>query len=132
MALMRPSAGFTLIETLIALVLTAIAVLAAAPMFMHAANAQDAGADMGTVGTMAVDRLEQLRQVRWRDLDVGGSLTADVDGYFDDSAPDYLVRWQIVDNTSPTGSRTITVLATARTNRPGPRRRVEVTAVRGK
>lgn len=87
---------------------------------------------MGSVGAIAVDRMEQLRQELWRNVKVGGSLTANVDGYFDDSDPDFLVRWRITDNASPTHSKTITVLAVARGNQPGPRRRVELTSARGR
>jgi hypothetical protein len=128
----RPAAGFTLLETLVALFLTTVAVLAVAPMFMHAAHGHDAGGDLGTVGVLAVDRLEQLRQVRWRDVEPGGSLTVNLAGYFDDSTPGYLVRWVVTDNPSPSGTRTIVVQAAARGNQPGPRRRVEVTATRGR
>jgi type II secretory pathway pseudopilin PulG len=125
-------AGFSLLEALVALLLTAGALLAVAPMFMQAARANDAGADMGSVGTIAVDRMEQLRQELWRNVKSGGSLTSNVDGYFDDSNPDFLVRWRISTNASPTYTKTITVLAVARGDQPGPRRRVELTSARGR
>jgi len=103
-----------------------------APLFIQAASANDAGADMGSVGAIAVDRMEQLRQELWRNVKAGGSLTTNVDGYFDDSDPDFLVRWRITDNASPTNTKTITVLAVARGNQTGPRRRVELTSARGR
>ena len=126
------AAGFTLLETLVALFLTAVAVLAAAPMFIHASHANDAGAAMGTVGSLALDRQEQLAHEKWRDLDAGGSLTSDVAGYYDDSDPDYLTRWIISDNVTPSSSKTITVLTTARGSQLGPRRSVQLTTIRGR
>jgi type II secretory pathway component PulJ len=125
-------AGFSLLEALVALLLTAGALLAVAPLFMQAASANDAGADMGSVGAIAVDRMEQLRQELWRNVRTGGSLTTNVDGYFDDSSPDFLVRWQISGNASPSYTKTITVLAVARGDQTGPRRRVELTSARGR
>jgi competence protein ComGC len=126
------AAGFTLVETLIALFLASVTILAAAPLFMHAAQATAVSGDRGVVGVIAVDRMEQLRQEIWRDLIAGGSLTADVDGFFDGSDPDFLVRWQVIDNSTPTRTKTIRVIALARGNLPGPRRRVELTLIRGR
>jgi len=128
----RRAAGFTLLETLVALFLTALAVLAAAPMFIHAGHANDAGAGMGTVGSMAVDRLEQLRQIPWRDLDAGGSLATNVADFHDNSDAEFIVRWLITENASPTNTRTITILARSRMVTLGPRQSVEVTTVRAK
>ena len=46
----RNAAGFSLLEALVAIFLTSIALLAAAPMFVHASHATDVSADMGSVG----------------------------------------------------------------------------------
>jgi len=124
--------GYSLIETLVALFLTLVIALAVTPMFLQATQANDAGADMGQVGVMAVDQLEQLTRRPWRDLRPGGSLSADVDGYFDASDDAFLVRWEISDHPVATHSRAITVVATARGDQIGPRRRVELTVVRGR
>jgi len=126
------AAGFTLVETLIALFLAAVTILAAVPMFMHAAQATDASGDRSRVGVIAVDRMEQLRHDLWRDLAAGGSLTADVAGYVDASDPDYVTRWEIVDNATPSHTKTIRVVALARGDLPGPRRSVELTLIRGR
>ena len=126
------SSGFSLVETLVAMFLTTIAALAVAPMFIQAARANDAGADMGSVGAIALDRLEQLTQQPWRDLQPGGSLTADVDGYFSASDEEFQVRWLITDDPAASKSRAITVVALARDGQIGPRRRVELTVIRGR
>ena len=76
--------------------------------------------------------LQQLRQEVWRDLDAGGSLTEDVAGFVDDADPRFLTRWQITDNAEPTETKTIRVVAMARGDLPGPRRRVELTLIRGR
>ena len=127
-----PQAGFSLLETLVALFLTGLAVLAAAPMFIHASHAQDAAADMGEIGALAVDRMERLRTVAFRDLTAGGSLSTNLSGFNDNSNPDYYVRWIVQDVGSPATSKVVTVAALARVSRPGPRRQVELTVVRSK
>ena len=126
------AAGFSLLEALVAIFFTSAALLAAAPLFVHASHATDASADMGAVGAIAVDRMEQLRQELWRNLGTGGSLTSDVAGFFDDSDQDFLVRWQVSDNGSPSQTRSITVLVLPLTDQMGPRRGVEITAMRGR
>jgi prepilin-type N-terminal cleavage/methylation domain-containing protein len=123
--------GFTLLEVLVAMFLTTVALLAAAPLFIQASHANDVGGDMGTVGSLAVDRMERLRQERFRDLIPGGSLEQNIDGYFDDSNPDFFIRWQIIDNGSPTRTKTVHVRAVGRLEQIGPRRQVELTSVRG-
>lgn len=126
------NSGFSLLETLIAMFLTMVAALAVAPMFVQAARTNDAGADMGSVGAIAVDRLEQLRQEPWRDLLSGGSLTENVDGYFSAAGTDFLVRWRILDDPTTTQSKAITVIALAREAQIGPRRQVELTVARAR
>ena len=126
------SSGFSLLETVFALFLTSVTMLAVAPLFIQAARSNETGADMGSVGVIARDQVEQLVQLPWRDLDPGGSLTADVTGYFDNGDPEFRVRWVIVNEPSATHTRSITVLAEARVNQIGPRRRIELTAIRGR
>jgi type IV pilus assembly protein PilV len=129
------SRGFTLVEVLLALFLIAIGVLAAAPMFVYAMQGNAAGADFGTAGAIAVERMEVLRATRYTDLDAGGDLTSDVTAggvdYFDNSNPDYTVRWLIADNVTPADTKTITVRVTARRQVVGQRKGVTLTTLRG-
>jgi type II secretory pathway pseudopilin PulG len=126
--------GFTVVETLVALLLTAVGVLAVAPLFLYAMDENVVGSQYGTLGAAAVDRMELLRELPFFDpqLAAGGSLTGDSAGYFDASDPDLVVRWQIVNNASPDGTKTVTVRAVARTTAVGAKKLVTMTTVRGK
>ena len=124
------SRGFTLLEVLIAVFLIGIGVLAAAPMFVYAMQGNATGADFGSVGAVAVEQMELLRADSYSNLAAGGSLTANTTGYFDNADPDVLVRWQITDNASPVGTKTITVRAIANRQVVGLQKDVELTTVR--
>ena len=63
--------------------------------------------------------------LRTSDVSAGG-----VD-YFDNSDPDYTVRWTIVDNVSPADTKTITVRVTAVRQVVGDRKGVTLTTLRG-
>jgi prepilin-type N-terminal cleavage/methylation domain-containing protein len=128
----RSSAGFTLIEVLVALVLIGIGVLAAAPMFVYAMQGNAVAADFGSVGAIAVERMELLRSQDYSTLAPGGSLTSSVSGYSDTSNPDYVVRWQIADNAVPSGTRSVTVRAIAVRRVVGARKEITLTTLRGR
>lgn len=129
------ASGFTLVEVLLALFLIAIGVLAAAPMFVYAMQGNAMGADFGSTGAIAVERMEILRSTSYGNLPAGGDLASDVSAggvdYFDNSDPDYTVRWQIVDNVSPDDTKTITVRVTAVRQVVGNRKGVTLTTLRG-
>lgn len=126
------SAGLTLVEVLVALFLIAIGLLAVAPMFMHAMQGNAAGGDFGSVGALALDRMELLRGERYLDLVAGGSLSSNQAGYFDNSNSGFIVRWEIIDNNTPAGTKIINVRAIATRQAPGPRREVTLTSLRGR
>ena len=131
----KDSRGFTLVEVLLALFLIAIGVLAAAPMFIYAMKGNAAGADFGSAGAIAVERMEVLRSTRWTDLPAGGDLNADVTAggfdYFNNADPDFTCRWLIVDNVTPADTKTVTVTVTARRQVVGQRKGVTLTTLRG-
>jgi prepilin-type N-terminal cleavage/methylation domain-containing protein len=125
--------GFTLIEVLMALVLIGVSVLAAAPMFMYAIEGNAAGADLGSAGAVAVERMEELRGEDYEDLALGGSLDANEDGFFSEANPDFLVRWMIEDNDAVTlGTRIITVRVIANREVVGEPKEVTLTAERAR
>ena len=124
--------GTSLLEVLIALFLLAVAVVSLAPMFMTSAAVGAAGGKIGTLNSVANDRMETLRAAPFHTLGAGGSLTSDVSGYSDTSDPDFPVRWEIVNGGGPTGTRTITVRALGISPIPGQSRSVELTSLRSR
>jgi len=124
--------GFTLVEVLLAMALMFVGIMAAAPLFVFAMKESAAGADLGSVGAAAVDRMELLRSGDFYTLAAGGSLTSDVSGYVDASSTRYTVRWQIADNASPATVKTISVKATAARQAMGPAKEVTLTTLRGR
>jgi len=109
-----------------------VGIMAAAPLFVFAMKESAAGADLGSVGAAAVDRMELLRSGDFYTLAAGGSLTSDVSGYVDASSTRYTVRWQIADNASPATVKTISVKATAARQAMGPAKEVTLTTLRGR
>ena len=124
--------GFTLVEVLVAMFLIGIGVLAAAPMFMYAMQGNAVGGDFGSVGAVAVERMELLRGVDYVNLPAGGSLTTNATNYFDLTNPEVTQRWSITDNTTPAGAKTITVRVIANRQVIGERKDVILTMIRGK
>ena len=133
----QDASGFSLIEVLMALFLIGIGVLAAAPMFMYAMQGNAAGADLGSVGAIAVEQMEMLRSQPYSGLAAGGDLdvptvgyTASIDAVNDNNS--FTINWLIVDNVAPPGSKTITVRAVADRQVVGQPKEVVLTSVRGR
>jgi prepilin-type N-terminal cleavage/methylation domain-containing protein len=124
--------GFSLVEVLLALALLFVGVVAAAPMFIFAMKETAAGADLGSVGAAAVDRMELLRASDFYSLPAGGSLASNVSGYSDTSSSKVTVRWQIVDNASPPTVKTISVRAIAARQAIGLPKEVILTSLRAR
>jgi prepilin-type N-terminal cleavage/methylation domain-containing protein len=130
--MMTTARGFTIVEVLMAMFLMGIALLAAAPMFVYAIQENATGADLGSVGAIAVDRLELLRADDFFDLPAGGSLTSNVSGYFDTFDPRFTVRWQIVDNASPVTIKVLSVRAIATRQVIGLQKEITLTSLRAR
>jgi prepilin-type N-terminal cleavage/methylation domain-containing protein len=129
----RKARGFSLVEVLVALFLISLGLLAAAPMFIYAMQGNAVGADLGTVGAVAVERMELLRSTNYGVLTAGGSLAGNVNGYFDNSNPAVTVRWTIADSTvGAVTMKTITVRALANRQVVGQRKDITMTTERGK
>ena len=124
--------GFSLLEVLVALFLIGLGVLAAAPMFVYAMQGNAAGADFGSVGAIAVERMELLRSLDFGALPAGGSLTSSVNGYSDLTDPEYIVRWSITDNGTPPATKVVTVRAIAVRQVVGQRKEITLTTLRGR
>jgi prepilin-type N-terminal cleavage/methylation domain-containing protein len=124
--------GFTLLEVLVALFLAGLGMLAMAPLFVYATESTASSADLGSIGAHAVRRMEILRSQGFGSLAAGGSLTADVPGYRDDSSPDVVVRWTIANDATPPTRKTITVRARATRAVVGLAKEVTFTTVRSR
>ena len=129
----RRVGGFSLVEVLVALFLISLGVLAAAPMFIYAMQNNAVGADYGTVGAAAVERMELLREADYGTLIPGGNRFLNIPGYSDRSNPDITVRWAIRNTTlGPITYKTIVVRAVANRQVVGRRKEITLVTERGK
>ena len=101
---MRSERGFSLLETMIALLIMLMILLSVAQLFGMSMAVNQAADDITQVTSLASEMMEQLKYRGYDGLTAGGSLTADVGGYFDspdvDEDPDaeYTRRWLLLDN----------------------------------
>ena len=128
----RRDGGFSLVEVLLAMALMFVGLMAAAPLFVFAMKETAAGADLGTVGAAAVDRMELLRANDFYSLAAGGSLSSNVSGYSDTSSSQFTVRWVIADNATPATMKTISVRAVASRQTIGLAKEVTLVSLRGR
>jgi prepilin-type N-terminal cleavage/methylation domain-containing protein len=125
--------GFSLVEVMVALFLISLGVLAAAPMFIYAMQGNAVGADLGSVGAAAVERMELLRAAEYGTLSAGGNLFFNQTGYSDTSDPDITVRWAIRDTTvGPITYKSIAVRAVANRQVVGRRKQIILRTERAK
>jgi prepilin-type N-terminal cleavage/methylation domain-containing protein len=97
--------GFTLIECLIAMVITLVGLLAVANLIVVGIRLQTESRDASAANALAVAKMEQLenyapvatQRVR------GGSLTSDVAGYFDTPDTRFKRRWMVETNPADAG-----------------------------
>lgn len=128
----RAESGFTIVEVVLALAIIAIALIATAPMFVLAAKENASGGDLGLVGSLAVERMEELRSQYIYLLPNGGGVDANVADYSDTSDPDFDVRWLITDKPGgPVGMKLIVVRAVATRQVIGKPKSVTMVTVRG-
>lgn len=96
--------GFSLLETLIALLIMLMILLSVAQLFGMSLAVNKAADDITLVTSLASEMMEQLKFRGYDNLTPGGSLTTDVTGYFDtpdtdeDSDSEYTRRWLLTDN----------------------------------
>lgn len=96
-------AGFTLVETLVALFIVTIILLAIAELMTYGLYVHQSGEDLTETAALAAEKLEELRNRDYLTLAPGGSLAVNSAGFFDDldidtdGTPDYSRRWEITD-----------------------------------
>jgi prepilin-type N-terminal cleavage/methylation domain-containing protein len=94
----RTDAGFTLVETLIAMVITAVGVLGVATLFVVGTKGQVTARDSSRAVLLATAELERIRMlpVSAPERANGGSLTTDVAAHFAVRGQT-TVRWTVAD-----------------------------------
>lgn len=106
------SAGFTMLEVLMAVTIFALGLLAVAAMTTSGIRTNKQSTDMTLLGTHAQDKIEELRSADWDDtlLDEGTGKT-------DSPAPvGYTLTWDVTDMAAPSpleGAKSIAVTASA-------------------
>lgn len=111
--------GFTLVEVLIAMVILTIALVSMAELMAITLRMQMMGRNETAAVRLAQSKVDELVAVDFDAVGsvvaVGGSLTADTAGYFDDPAAEgftgggFKRRWQIEAIAGETRVRTLTV-----------------------
>jgi len=73
----RGEAGFTLVETLVAIVVLVFGLMAVTNLLLVAANSNQVGNQATVAATSATQVMDVLKSTTWNSLVPGGSLTAD-------------------------------------------------------
>jgi prepilin-type N-terminal cleavage/methylation domain-containing protein len=127
-------AGFTLIETLVAIVVLVFGLIAVTNLLLVGAT-NNSVANHGTAATaVATQQMEVLKARPFRDMDAGGNLTTDVPLFSDNvmiqGVGTINVRWLIVEPTDQPQMRFITVQAEGIGPMVRTRSRVQLTTLR--
>ena len=100
----RATAGFTLLEALVATALAGFLAMGIVSMMTFAVSAVEVSQEITDLTAVAVDQLEFLNSLPFSDtaLQAGGNLQSNDAGYSVDpvnGAPGVYLRWQVTDNT---------------------------------
>jgi len=101
---MKGDRGFSLLETMLAMMIMLMILLSVAQLFVMSVAVNKAADDITQVTSLASAMAEQLKVRGYDGLTPGGSLAADTTGYFDapnvddDAAPEFTRRWLLTDN----------------------------------
>ncbi len=106
--------GFTLLECVIALVITLIGVLAVYALIAYSVQMHVTSRNTATANTLAKAKVEELKN---SNRVIGGDLNSNVTGYFDTPAANIVRRWQVA--AGPQGIETVAVRMIS--NNPGVR-----------
>jgi Tfp pilus assembly protein PilV len=102
----RGEKGLTLIECLVAMVVTMVGVLAVFQLVALSVQIESFSFRSIEADNLAVNKLEELKIGT---LTNGGSLTSNVSGYADTSNANYIVRWQISNGAVGVGTKYVVV-----------------------
>ena len=137
--------GFTIIETLVAMVILTIALVSLAELMAVTLHLQMQGRNETSAVRLAQSKIDELVAVNFTDpnVAVGGSVTSDVAGYFtivgsttatqafasNNQIGGYKIRWQIAAIAGETSIRTLTVRVIPNTNDRRSSAEVELTTI---
>jgi prepilin-type N-terminal cleavage/methylation domain-containing protein len=104
--------GFTLIETVVAILILTVGLVAVAQLMAVSVRMHQIGRDSATAARLAQDKFEELMKMNFTlnpAIQVGGNLAANTGAYFDVPANSgYTRRWSVANG--PTGNtRVVTV-----------------------
>jgi len=100
------SAGFTLIELMVAMVIFAVGLLAMGSVQLQAMGSNRAAQCMTEATTLSSDRIEALMTANWTDSATDNALTA---GTHTSTRNGYTATWTVVDGTGDVKKKTITL-----------------------
>ena len=129
------SAGFTLVEVLVATTVLAVGLLAGARVFGAATAANAAARTVTRATVLAVETREQLRALSIDDPALApsppGALDTSVSGYSDTAEPDYIRRWAITPLPAYPGESVALEVLVVRERSPGEARFVSIKTRKG-
>ena len=96
--------GFTLIECIVAMVITVVGLLAALTLIAYSIKNYTVSGDLAIANSLAKAKIEELRNLSQAP---GGNLTTNSTGYFDQPTDKFTRRWQIT--TDSMGTQTVSV-----------------------
>jgi prepilin-type N-terminal cleavage/methylation domain-containing protein len=105
----KESKGYTLIECVIAMVVSLVGLLAIYSLVFTSVRIQILSREMSLTNSYAREKVEELKN---SSRVVGGGVDSNVLGYFDTPSPKYVRRWQISGDTVGTQTVTVRVLPT--------------------
>lgn len=91
--------GFTLIECIVAMVVTVVGLLAALALIAYAVRSYTVSGDLAIANSLAKAKIEELRNLSQAP---GGNLTTNTTGYFDQPASKFIRRWQVTSDSMGT------------------------------
>jgi prepilin-type N-terminal cleavage/methylation domain-containing protein len=96
--------GFTLIECIIAMIVTVVGLLGALSLIAFAINSSTVSSDLIMADSLAKAKIEELQNTS---QPPGGNLTNNTPEYFDQPTSKFIRRWQVTSD--PMGTQTLSV-----------------------
>ena len=99
--------GFTLIECIVAMVITVVGLLAVLTLIAYATKIYTMSGDLAIANSLAKDKIEELQN---KSQSTGGNLTNNTTDYFDQPNSKFIRRWQITADSMGTRTLSVTVM----------------------